>query len=394
MQRPLLQDDRSPSTCVGLGGNSKLDTERLNVQRKLRNAIILSLTLMALEIVGGLWAKSLAIITDAAHLLSDVSGFAVSLFAVALSQKQPTLQYTYGYHQAEILGAISSVLIVWAMTGILLFEAVNRFIYLEEVNGRLMLIMAVVGLIVNFALFSTLHHGHDHDHGCAHEHSHAGHSHRGHDHSHHDHRHPHTPNSGAQAESIVEAVATTGSSNLALDAAVVHIIGDTVQSVGVLLAAILIVWQPFDLGSTAEGISNWNYADPACTILFSILVMATTFRTTKQSVSVIMHRVPENVSVSDLDSKLRTIAGVQCVHDIHVWLVGSSNSLCTAHVVVDAGSDTGLVLGECKRIAHALGIGHSTFQIEVDGSFDHATESFGDLHGRDQDCCGNALLSA
>ena len=143
MNSPLLHHQQPPMTVpLAQLPKSGTDIERDDVQRKLRRAIMLSITLMGLEIVGGLVSGSLAIVTDAAHLLSDVSGFAVSLFAVALAQKRPSTNYTYGYHQAEILGALTSVLIVWAMTGVLLFEATRRFINLAPVDGRLMLIMA------------------------------------------------------------------------------------------------------------------------------------------------------------------------------------------------------------------------------------------------------------
>lgn len=423
MNSPLLpvQDsaERPPRSSSDHSASST-ESHRDGVQRKLRRAILLSITLMFLEIIGGVVSGSLAIVTDAAHLLSDVSGFAVSLFAVALSQKGASSHYTYGYHQAEILGALTSVLIVWAMTGVLLFEAIQRFVVLREVDGRLMLIMATVGLVVNFALFGTLHHDHDHGHSHGHSHDH-GHSHshsHDHEHTHKAHTHDHTHNHGhcshshsshgasppatpefsgprsqrgilSPSDEIVEA-ATRGHTNLALDAAVIHIIGDTIQSVGVLLAALLIVWQPWDIGTTAEGISNWYYADPACTILFSILVMFTTFRTIRQSVSVLMHRVPESVNIANFDTKLRDIPGVLCCHDVHVWSVGSSNVIATVHVVVDNCNSCGDVLRACKKIAEEMGIGHSTFQIEVEGNFDHAQETFGDLHERDEQCCGAA----
>ena len=431
MNSPLLHHQQPPMTVpLAQLPKSGTDIERDDVQRKLRRAIMLSITLMGLEIVGGLVSGSLAIVTDAAHLLSDVSGFAVSLFAVALAQKRPSTNYTYGYHQAEILGALTSVLIVWAMTGVLLFEATRRFINLAPVDGRLMLIMAIIGLVVNFALFGTLHqgghdhshgghghghgHGHSHAHGSGHAHSESNshadkHHHHNHgpaaphvhgggcSHGHDHHNHAHTPVSASSSsrrllptEDMMEA-ATRGQSNLALDAAVIHIIGDTVQSVGVLLAAILIVWQPFELGYTDEGVSYWYYADPACTIMFSILVMFTTFRTISQSVSVLMHRVPETVDLSDFDTRLREVKGVQCIHDVHVWMVGSTNVISTAHVVVDSCDDCGVVLNECKRIAIEMGIGHSTFQLEVDGLYNHAEETFGDLHSRDEQCCGEGV---
>lgn len=413
MESPLLRPRPNASSVQGASEtSSRTENDRDIVQKKLRRAIILSILLMLLEIFGGIMAHSLAIITDAAHLLSDVSGFAVSLFAVALSRKVPSLNYTYGYHQAEILGALSSVLIVWAMTGVLLFEAFYRIIDLQEVDGRLMLLMAVIGLVVNFALFGTLHqghhHGHNHDHGHSHSHDH-GHNHthghhchdHGHSHSHsthnhsvngHDHDQPNSTSTRVlqlvPSSDIVQA-SHRGKSNLALDAAVVHIIGDTVQSVGVLLAALLIVWQPFELGYTASGISYWYYADPACTIMFSILVMLTTFRTVSQSLSILMHRVPENLDIEDFDTKLRDIPGVKCIHDVHVWSVGSSNIISTAHVVVGDCDACGHVLNECKRIASNLGIGHSTFQLEVEGMYNHSEETFGDLHSRDEQCCNS-----
>ena len=375
--------------------DSHTSDDRDEVKRKLKRAIGLSLTLMLLEIVGGLISGSLAIVTDAAHLLSDVSGFAVSLFAVALSQKIPTLDYTYGYHQAEILGALTSVLIVWAMTGVLIFEAVNRFIVLQPVDGRMMLGLAVMGVVVNLALFSTLHHDHSHSHDHSHTHNPHDHSHSQSHQHHHSHKGPCTHGHASvsrlapSADEVVQA-ASRGQSNLALDAAVVHIIGDIVQSLGVLLAALLIVWQPFDIGYTADGVSNWYYADPMCTVLFSILVMFTTFRTTKQSISVLMHRVPEHVDLAEFDTKLRDMAGVKCIHDVHVWMVGSKNVIATAHIVVSDIQLVGEVLESAKKVAHNLGIGHSTFQIEVDGIYNHAEETFGSLHSRDEQCCSQA----
>jgi zinc transporter 2 len=375
MDTPLLNEANpmispiAPSRCT----HNHNDTEKQqeDVQRRLKRAIILSLSLMMLETFGGILAQSLAIVTDAAHLLSDVSGFAVSLFAVALSQKQASTHYTYGYHQAEILGALSSVLIVWAMTGVLIWEAIDRFVTLREVDGRLMLIMAFIGLIVNVGLFGTLHHGHEHSHS-------------------HDHSHAHSSSSEISSESLLQTAGnnTERSSNLALDAAVVHIIGDMVQSIGVLIAAILIVWQPFDVGFTENGISKWYYADPACTIMFSILVMFTTFKTVSQSVRVLMQRVPESVNITNFDQKLREIDGVLCCHDVHIWSVGSSNVIATAHVVVSECEDCSDILIKCKAIALQMGIGHSTFQLEVDGKYNHADETFGDLHARDEQCCG------
>jgi Co/Zn/Cd efflux system component len=99
-----------------------------------------------------------------------------------------------------------------------------------------------------------------------------------------------------------------------------------------------------------------------------------------------MQRVPAEVDVEDFEKELKKIEGVACVHDLHIWTVGSSNSLCTAHVVVK-GEEGMRVLEACRRVAEKKGIFHSTFQIEVDGIFDHRGESFGNVHARQELCC-------
>merc|ERR1719174_3446495 len=108
--------------------------------------------------------------TDAAHMLSDLSGMVVSLLALRLSRQRATLRYTYGYHQAEVLGALGSVVIVWFMTGGLLVCAYDRFLSVKNVNAKLMLATAIFGLITNVMLMVTL--GHDHGHGHGHGHGH------------------------------------------------------------------------------------------------------------------------------------------------------------------------------------------------------------------------------
>merc|ERR1719478_1097168 len=136
--------------------------------------------------------------TDAAHMLSDLSGMVVSLLALRLSRQRATLRYTYGYHQAEVLGALGSVVIVWFMTGGLLVCAYDRFLSVQNVNAKLMLATAIFGLITNVMLMVTLGHDHDHDHDSDHDEEH-GHGHgesnkeshgHGHDHK-EDHGHGH-----------------------------------------------------------------------------------------------------------------------------------------------------------------------------------------------------------
>merc|ERR1719271_661589 len=130
--------------------------------------------------------------TDAAHMLSDLSGMVVSLLALRLSRKRATLRYTYGYHQAEVLGALGSVFLVWFMTGGLLVCAYFRFMDVQNVNAELMLFTAIFGLITNIFLMVTLGHDHGHGHGDDHGHGHDRDQDRAHDHDcEHDHDHGH-----------------------------------------------------------------------------------------------------------------------------------------------------------------------------------------------------------
>lgn len=161
--------------------------------RKLSTAVGFCLLFMFIEIAGGIKANSLAILTDAAHLLSDIAGFAISIFSIWASGWEANPRQTFGYYRAEILGALLSIQIIWLVTGVLVYEAIVRFIHPDtNINGKIMFIIACIGLGMNIILMITLgHHGHNHSHG-GHSHSHDhGHDHNGHDHSSVGHAHNH-----------------------------------------------------------------------------------------------------------------------------------------------------------------------------------------------------------
>lgn len=194
---------RCAATRCGLesvGTLEKDEVERRESSRKLSRAVVICLFFMALEVAGGLYANSLAILTDAAHLLTDVAGFALSLFAIWASGWEATPLQTFGFSRLEILGALGSILFIWLLTGILVYEAIKRLLTeVAPIDGRLMFCIASVGLLVNLAMMYLLGHeghahgghGHGHSHGHAHGHSHDDHSGHGHedDHSGHGHNH-------------------------------------------------------------------------------------------------------------------------------------------------------------------------------------------------------------
>jgi len=174
---------------------------------------------------------------------------------------------------------------------------------------------------------------------------------------------------------------------LLLDAAYVHALGDLLQNVGVLLAAALIYFKPWDIGET-DGVSNWMYADPFCTVLFSILVLWSTVSPLRRSVVTIMQECPAHVDVEEYERKLLAVDHVVDVQDLHVWSVGSNKTLGTAHLLIDASDNSVGVLNECVRISRATEIYHTTFQLNVRGLFDHSIFSdWGGIHGHER-CCG------
>ena len=189
---------------------------------------------MVVEAVGGFWAHSIAIWTDAAHLLSDVSGFAVALVAARIAARAAEGDHTFGYHRIEVLGALASVAMTWFVTGILVIEAAGRVAHPKPVDGRLMFILAATGVGVNLLLMGVLgghhhhgpgghDHGHDHDHGHGHGHSHGhgghgeggGHSHGsggcGPSHSHsHAHAHPRPSQPGDELTPVTASGSGSG----------------------------------------------------------------------------------------------------------------------------------------------------------------------------------------
>ena len=295
-------------------------------------------------------AGSIAIFTDSAHLASDLLGFGISILALNLATKASSKSLTFGWHRAEIIGTLVSVSSIWIMTGWLLVEATKRFFMPPEVEGDIMLIVAVMGLIFNLIQMKILHSGdghyhlggehecgHDHDHGSHHPHEHNhDHSHHhshshGHDHvndetmkqnllsneeghqaEHHDHDHHHHGHDHGNSHS-----------NINVDAAFLHVLGDCLMSVGVIIAATIIYFFP----------SLW-YADPLCTYLFSIIVFVTTLPIIKNIIIVMMEGAPKQIDVEKLREDIYRVCGedISDVHDLHVWTISVGKVSMTVHV--------------------------------------------------------------
>ena len=297
------------------GANSavKRDTRRLLI------AITLCFVFMVAEIVGGWLSGSLAIMTDAAHLLSDVAGFLISLLALTWSTRPANTRLSFGYHRAEILGALLSIALVWILTAFLVVEAVHRVRNPEPIDAKVMLAVAVIGLIVNIFIAYTLH-DHHHDHGDSNNH----------------------------------ATNKHNRENLNIRAALIHTIGDIIQSAGVLIAAVVIWVRP-----------HWSIADPLCTFLFSILVFGSTVMVTRDAVHILMEGSPREIDLVRLQADLGKLPGVAGVHDLHVWSLAAGKAALTVHVLRSEDAEPEQVLMACQSmLCRQYNIHHATVQIE------------------------------
>eukprot|EP00800_Vazella_pourtalesii_P000011 TRINITY_DN1000_c0_g1_i2.p1 TRINITY_DN1000_c0_g1~~TRINITY_DN1000_c0_g1_i2.p1 ORF type:complete len:448 (+),score=45.19 TRINITY_DN1000_c0_g1_i2:174-1517(+) len=361
-------------------------------QTKLVIAALLALTFAIAEAVGGYLSSSLAVLSDAAHMLSDFSGILVSLLSLWISRKRATKSMSFGFHRAEVMGAVISVLIIWLVTGILVYEGIQRVIYQDfEIDADIMLIISTAGLYVNVFMAMILqthvhhmeglhkHHSHDEEHD--HEHAHDEHGHGdGHGHGHEiEHEHDNGDNCNCDGEHLTgvhvqnskrfklkKAVKWTKSKlkhshshdhneNINLRAALIHCIGDIVQSIGVIIAAYIIRFKP-----------EWKIVDPICTFFFSILVLFTTLNIMKDAIHVLMEGTPKNINFLAVKKDLIAIEGVEQAHTLNIWSISSTRTALAGHIVIRPQYDSQEILKKAFQLARTkYGIDQCTLQIET-----------------------------
>lgn len=377
--------------------------ERLAMQKESNNAArrklitvgVVSVFFITAQLIGGYLAGSIAIFTDSAHLASDLLGFGISILALHLAQKSAAGNLTYGWHRAEIIGTLVSVASIWIMTFWLFYEATKRFFEPPQVEGSIMLVVAVMGLIFNLIQMKILHSGDGHYHlGGEHEHDHDhGHHHHdhGHGHHHHDHGHGHGHGHGGCQDKAKNKINDAevkktlleneeghqaehnhhdhdhdhghhhhdhghhhhDHGNINIDAAVLHILGDIIMSVGVIIAATVIYFFP----------SLW-YVDPLCTYFFSIIVAITTLPIIKNIIIVMMEGAPKAVNVEQLrrDIELECGDDIQNIHDLHVWTISMGKISMTGHIQsVKPLKTLAQVTDLCRR---KYNLYHTTIQVE------------------------------
>ncbi|XP_061166928.1 proton-coupled zinc antiporter SLC30A8-like [Saccostrea echinata] len=343
-------------------------------RRQLIIASIFCSIFMIGEAVGGALAGSLAIMSDAAHLLTDFASFGISLVAMHLTIKRRTKKLSFGWYRAEIIGALMSILFLWILTGVLVYLGVERIINPDyTIDPLIMLITASAGVVINVIMGTTLHQG------SGHNHSHGGGS--GYSPTDSGNQSPAEDNSQEtnsrhlldDKQKLVEYGSISNQNvhdvekndhahghshkkekNINVRAAFIHVLGDLVQSLGVLVAAVIIWFKP-----------EWKIADPICTFLFSILVIFTTMHIVKDIVIVLMEGAPRTVNFVDVTQSLLEIDGVREVHDLRMWSLSMNKIAIAVHLAVEKDRDPMHVLRVSTRIVRKkFGISESVIQIE------------------------------
>ena len=308
--------------------------------KKLTWVCVMCTFFMIIEIIGGYLANSIAIMSDAAHLLSDLLGFLISIISIHISRKVAKNDMSYGYHRAEIIGALVSIILVWALTLWLLYEATLRIIKTPQVDGLIMIIIAIIGFLFNVIMGVVLaKSGVPHSHGL-----------HGHDHG-HEHEHHHHDSEDEEIGLHDEDEHKHKNTNVNLRASFIHVLGDALQNVGVLIAGGIIFLFP-----------NFSIADPICTYIFSIIVGLTTIKILKDCIFVLMEGSPVDIDIEELEKDLNKIKGVKEIHDLHVWSLSIGKISLSCHICCDNPQKT---LAKAKKmIQKKYKIEHITIQVE------------------------------
>lgn len=271
-------------------------------------AVVLALTgtYMVAEIVGGLITGSLALLADAVHMLSDNVALALALFAFWLSAKPPTPNRSFGYKRTEILAALFNGVTIVAVSLWIFYEAYGRLQDPPEVLGGWMMVVAVVGLLVN----------------------------------------------------VAGAVILTRSAgeNLNMQGALRHVVADLLGSVGVIVAALLIL------------VTGWSYADPIISVFIGLLILASSYKLLKDSVGILLEGSPPGIDAGEVGRRMAGMEGVAEVHDLHVWTITSGFPALSAHVLVGVEEDCHARRRDLEAILEReYSIHHTTLQVDHAG---------------------------
>lgn len=272
-------------------------------KERLAIAFAMTTTFMLVEVIGGLWTGSLALLADAAHMLTDAGGLALALVAIRFAERPRTPENTYGYVRMEVLAALTNAVVLLLLTVYILYEAYQRFLDPPEIIGGPMLVVAIAGLAVNLISMKML--------------------------------------SAGSTES------------LNIKGAYFEVLADMLGSLGVIVAAIVVL------------LTGWKMVDPIIGGGIGLFIVPRTWVLMKQAIHILMEGTPPEIDMALLESKLLEIDGVVAVHDLHVWTITSGADAMSGHLVVaDLTRARDVLVAAREAMRTNFSLHHSTIQIE------------------------------
>ena len=290
----------------------------------LKIALALTCVVLAVELIGGLIAHSLALLSDAGHVLTDVFALGLAWFAVAQANRPADARRSYGYHRVSILAALVNSVTLIVIVLAIAYEAVRRLAHPEPVQGGVVIVAALIGIAINaFVVF------------------------------------------GLRGEAR----------SLNARAALLHVIGDISASVGVLVAGVVIL------------LTGWLYIDPLLSLGIAVLIALGAWRIVRETVNLLMEGTPGEINLAAVTDEIRSNELVTGIHDLHVWALSSDQMALSCHVVVgdcQLGDAEHVVRALEQRLCDRFAIGHTTIQVESChpcGEIDHGVGRHNHPHG-------------
>jgi cobalt-zinc-cadmium efflux system protein len=288
-----------------MSGHDHRETAAGRSRGVLVGSLVITGGFLLIEAAGAMWTGSLALAADAGHMLTDVGGLALALFAIWIAARPPTPAKTYGYYRVEILAATVNALLLLAVAGFILVEAYQRLRAPREVLGGPMLAIAVAGLAANLFAAWLLHRDAEH--------------------------------------------------SLNVRAAYLEVLGDALSSLGVVVAALVVMRTGVTL------------IDPIVSALIALFIVPRTWRLLRQAVNVLLEGTPAHLNLSEIEDAMVRVPGVRRVHDLHVWTLTSGREAMSAHAVIDDVRQSERLLETLHAVLHArFGIDHTTIQLDVE----------------------------
>jgi cobalt-zinc-cadmium efflux system protein len=281
------------------------NAHRLAERRGLTLATVFTGAILLAEIIGGILTNSLALLADAGHMLVDVASLVMSFLALTFALRPPSKQRTFGFHRLEILAALANGLALILICLYIFYEAYQRILTPQPVQGPGMLAIALVGLVANVAAIMVLEKG----------------------------------------------------ESLNVRSAFLHVLGDTLSSAGIIVGGLVMLF------------TGWYIIDPIISVVIALLILLSAYRVTVEAVNVLLEATPKGIDLREVVEAVQKVDGVRDIHDVHIWSITSGLHALSAHLLIDdqlTSRSVDIMERVQALLRHDFGIAHTTLQCECE----------------------------